>query len=73
MTRAELDVVRDHDDGDAARHERAQQRGELALEERVEALGRLVEQQETWIGEQDLRKCDALLLATRQVERMGGE
>ena len=63
VARAELDVVGHHDDGDAVAFEVVEHRGELALEESVDALGRFVEQEDFRLSEQDFRKCGALLLA----------
>ena len=60
--------MRHHDDRHTFLFELVEHRGELALEECVDTLGRLVEQKNFRLGEQDFRECGTLLLATREVE-----
>ena len=67
---AELHIVGHHDDGDALAFQLRQNGSKNFLKEAVDALGRLVQQKQLWLGQQHLRQRRPLLLAAGQVVGM---
>ena len=70
ILRAEFNVVADHDDRRALLQQTVQDRGQLALDLRVHALCRLVEQQKLRPGQQQLGQRGALLFAAGKIVGM---
>ena len=64
---AEFHIMRHHDDRDALPFQIGEDRSKRLLEEAVDALCRLVEQQELRLGEQHLGERRALLLAAGEI------
>src|ERR1051326_2738737 len=72
-SRGEIKVLLDQQYGESLRLERADRSPDLLNDDRGQALGRFVEQQQTGAGAQDAGDGQHLLLATRQFGALAGQ